>query len=131
MNGQKLTIGLVIWTMLISSVLLNAVASLLLKVATIRLGTLWSVENGLLHNTFRIVFQPFIFGGLMCYVVSVALWIVVLSRVPVGMAYPMLSIGYVVNAIAGYLLFHEVLNTTQMVGIVVIIVGIFLVTRNG
>ena len=65
----------------------------------------------------------------MCYVVSVALWFIVLSRVPVGVAYPMLSIGYIVNAIAGYFFFYEVLNTTQMAGIVVIIAGVFLITR--
>jgi drug/metabolite transporter (DMT)-like permease len=47
----------------------------------------------------------------------------------VGVVYPMLSIGYIVNAIAGYLLFHEVLNTTQMVGIATIIMGVFLITR--
>jgi multidrug transporter EmrE-like cation transporter len=129
MNGQKLTLGLAVWTMLISGVLLNAIAQLMLKAATIRLGTLWPVGNDLLHNTFRIAFQPFILGGLMCYVVSVALWVVVLSRVPVGVAYPMLSIGYIFNAVAAYLLFHEVLSTTQIAGIAVIIVGIFLITR--
>jgi multidrug transporter EmrE-like cation transporter len=129
MNGQKLTIGLAVWTMLISGVLLNAIAQLMLKAATIRLSVLWPAGNGLLHNTFRIVFQPFIFGGLICYVVSVALWVVVLSRMPVGVAYPMLSIGYIFNAIAAYLFFHEVLSTTQIAGIAVIIVGIFLITR--
>jgi multidrug transporter EmrE-like cation transporter len=129
MNGQQPMIGLTTWTVLISSVLLNAVASLLLKAATIRFGVLWPAENGLLHNTFRIVSQPFIFGGLTCYVVSFVLWIVVLSRVPVGVAYPMLSIGYIVNAIVAYLFFHEVLNTTQIAGIAVIILGVFLITR--
>jgi multidrug transporter EmrE-like cation transporter len=129
MNGQRLMIGLATWTMLISSVLLNAIAQLMLKAATVRLGTLWPAENSLLHNTFRVVFQPFTLGGLICYGVSIVLWIVVLSRVPIGVAYPMLSIGYIVNAIAGYLLFHEVLNTTQMAGIAVIIMGVFLITR--
>jgi multidrug transporter EmrE-like cation transporter len=129
MNEQQPMISLTTWATLISGILLNAVALLMLKAATIRLGTLWPAENDLLHNTFRVVFQPFILGGLMCYGVSMALWIVVLSRVPVGVAYPMLSIGYIVNAIAGYLLFHEVLNTTQMVGIATIIMGVFLITR--
>ena len=44
--------------------------------------------------------SPFIAGGLACYVVSVVVWIMGLSRVPVSIAYPMLSIGYVVNAVA-------------------------------
>ena len=59
------------------------------------------------------------------------LWIVVLSRVPIGVAHPLFSIGYIVNAISGYLFFHEVLSTTQMVGIAVIIIGVFLITQHG
>jgi multidrug transporter EmrE-like cation transporter len=55
----------------------------------------------------------------------------VLSRVPIGVAHPMFSIGYIFNAIAGYFFFHEILNTTQMVGIAVIIAGVFLITRYG
>ena len=42
---------------------------------------------------------PFILAGLACYVVSVVVWVIGLSKVPVSIAYPMLSIGYVINAI--------------------------------
>ena len=38
-------------------------------------------------------------GGMACYAVSLVVWIMALSRVPVSIAYPMLSIGYVVNAV--------------------------------
>ena len=46
--------------------------------------------------------EPHILGGLACYAVSVVVWVIALSRVPVSIAYPMLSIGYVVNAIAAW-----------------------------
>ena len=41
------------------------------------------------------------------YGVSLIVWILGLSRVPVSIAYPMLSLGYVVNAIAAHYLFGE------------------------
>jgi multidrug transporter EmrE-like cation transporter len=51
-----------------------------------------------------------IVAGLGCYVVSVGVWIVALSRADVSLAYPMLSLGYVVNAIAAWYLFGELIG---------------------
>ena len=70
---------------ILTGVLLNAGAQLLLKAGT-------NAEPlGL-----RLAIEPHILAGLACYVVSVVVWVVALSKVPVSMAYPMLSIGYVV-----------------------------------
>jgi hypothetical protein len=55
MNGQKLIIGLVIWMMLISSVLLNAIAQLLLKAVIICL-----MRRSLPNDSLCIVFQPLV-----------------------------------------------------------------------
>ena len=110
-------------------VLLNAGAQLLIKAGTNALGTLVSPGSNPVSSIFRIVFQPYILGGLLTYVVSVAIWIVVLSRVPVSVAYPMLSIGYVVNAFLGYWLFKESLTASKLVGIGIIIVGVLLIAR--
>jgi multidrug transporter EmrE-like cation transporter len=56
--------------------------------------------------------------------------VVALSKVPVSIAYPMLSIGYVVNAVAAHYLLGEGLSAMRMTGIGVIIVGVFLVARS-
>ncbi len=53
----------------------------------------------------------------------------VLSRVQVSFAYPMLSIGYVVNALAAYYLFGEPLTSLRMLGIFIIITGVYLVAQ--
>ena len=111
-------------------VLLNAAAQLLLKAGTNRLGTLFPTESEISFEIMRISFQPFIFGGLSCYVLSVSLWILALSKAPVSVAYPMLSIGYVVNAIAAYYLFGESLTMQKMFGISVIIIGVYFVSKS-
>jgi multidrug transporter EmrE-like cation transporter len=69
-------------------------------------------------------------AGLSCYVVSVVVWILGLSRVPVSVAYPLLSVGYIVNAIAAYFLFGEALAPQKLVGIGFIVIGVFLVARS-
>jgi multidrug transporter EmrE-like cation transporter len=71
-----------------------------------------------------------ILGGLACYVVSVGVWIMALSRVEVSIAYPMLSLGYVVNAFAAYWLFGEAVTPMRLLGIGVIIFGVFIVARS-
>ena len=53
-----------------------------------------------------------------------------LSRVPVSIAYPMLSIGYIVNAVAAWYLFGEALSAMKLAGIGVIVLGVFMVARS-
>ena len=64
------------------------------------------------------------------YAISVVFWILALSRVDVSIAYPMLSIGYIVSALAGWLLFSESVGPARVAGIVVIIAGVWLVARS-
>ena len=53
-----------------------------------------------------------------------------LSRVDVSIAYPMLSIGYVVNAFAAWALFGEALTLARLGGIGIIILGVFILARS-
>jgi multidrug transporter EmrE-like cation transporter len=118
------------FSLLIAGVLLNACAQLLLKAGTNRIGEFaFSMENVLPIGT-RIATSPPILAGLACYVVSVVVWILALSRVPVSVAYPMLSIGYIVNALAAWWLFGESLSAQKLVGIGFIIIGVYLVARS-
>jgi multidrug transporter EmrE-like cation transporter len=107
------------FSLILVGVLLNAAAQLLLKAGTN------AMPLGL-----RLAIEPHILAGLACYVVSVVVWIVALSRVPVSIAYPMLSIGYVVNAIAAWYLLGEAVTTMRLVGIGIIVLGVFIVARS-
>ena len=107
------------FSFILAGVLLNAAAQLFLKAGTN------AMPLGL-----RLALEPHILGGLACYAVSVVVWVIALSRVPVSIAYPMLSIGYVINALAAWHLFGESLTAQKLVGIGFIIAGVFLVTRS-
>ena len=111
--------SLVSFAFILTGVLLNAGAQLLLKAGTN------AAPLGL-----RLAIEPHILAGLACYVVSVVVWVIALSKVPVSIAYPMLSIGYVVNAVAAYYLFGEAVTPLRLAGIGVIIVGVFIVARS-
>jgi multidrug transporter EmrE-like cation transporter len=61
--------------------------------------------------------------------VSVAVWIAALSRTEVSLAYPFLSLGYVVNAAAAWYLFGENLSPQRLLAVAVIILGVLLLAR--
>jgi multidrug transporter EmrE-like cation transporter len=118
------------FSLVLAGVLLNAAAQLLLKAGTNRVGEFAFAIDNLVPIGARLALNPFILGGLACYVVSVVVWILALSRVPVSVAYPMLSIGYIVNAIAAWMLFGESLGAQKLVGIGFIVIGVWLVARS-
>lgn len=110
---------------IVAGVLLNCAAQLLLKAGVRPLGPLsfqW-------ENILPVLLRWPILAGLACYVVSVVLWIVALSRVDVSLAYPMLSLGYVVNALLAWWLFGENLGLPQIGGIALILLGVYLLAR--
>lgn len=117
------------FSMILSGVLLNAGAQLLLKAGTRAIGVISADRGNALQLLGTVAAQPHILGGLALYVLSVGIWIVALSRVDVMVAYPMLSIGYVVNALIAWQLFGEALTMTRIVGIGVIILGVVIISR--
>ena len=118
------------FALVLTGVLLNAAAQLLLKAGTNAVGHFDFTLEALLPTGLRLALEPHILGGLGCYVISVVVWIMALSRVPVSVAYPMLSIGYVVNALLAWHWFGETLAAQKMAGIACIIVGVYLVARS-
>ena len=118
------------FALVLTGVLLNAVAQLLLKAGAGALGDIDLRPGNAMAIASRLVLNPPIIAGLFCYAVSVVVWILALARVEVSVAYPMLSIGYVVNAVAAWYLFNEGLGPMRVAGIGVIIIGVWLVARS-
>ncbi len=114
---------------IIAGVLLNALAQLLLKAGANNVGAIHLSMDNLFAVGLKVAMQLPIIGGLTCYVLSVVVWIIALSRVDVTIAYPMLSLGYVVAAIGAWYMFGEALTVQRMVGIGVILIGVALLAR--
>lgn len=74
--------------------------------------------------------NPYFWGGMICYGVSILLWLRVLSQVNVSVAQPFLSIGFVFTMIMAYFLFNEPINLFKILGLVFIIIGIVFLSFN-
>lgn len=118
------------FALILFGVLLNAAAQLCLKAGVRQIGHFDFTPANALPIGWSLATNIPIIGGLSCYVVSVVVWILALSRVEVSVAYPMLSIGYVVNAFLAWWLFGEMLTAQRLAGIAVIIIGVVLVARS-
>jgi len=121
------------WTafsFLMTGVLLNAGAQLLLKAGTNVLGVITLTRENWWDTLWRMGTQGYFVVGVAFYMVSLVVWIMGLSRVPVSIAYPMLSLGYIINAVAAHYLFGEAVTVSRWLGIGFIVLGVWLVARS-
>src|SRR5215470_14793783 len=119
------------FSLLFTGVLLNASAQLLLKAGTNALGVITLTRENWTGEITRMSVEPHFIAGVACYVVSLVVWILGLSRVPVSIAYPLLSLGYVINAVAAHYLLGEAVTVGRWLGIGFIVLGVWLVARSG
>ncbi|HXY77042.1 MAG TPA: EamA family transporter [Steroidobacteraceae bacterium] len=115
---------------LFCGVLLNALAQLGLKAATRVTGPLVVTDGRLWQRGLDLLVVPSLWYALAAYGLSVIVWLVGLSRVPVSQAYPLLSLGYVINIGLAWWLLGEVPNMQRVAGILVIVLGVVLVARS-
>ena len=106
-------------TYILLAVLLGTAAQLFLKAGT----NAAPVGLGL-------ALEPRILAGVGCYAVSLVVWILALAKTPVSIAYPMVSLGFALNAALAWWLLGEAVTPMRMAGIGIIIVGVFLVARS-
>ena len=116
--------------LVLTGVLLNATAQLLIKAGAETAGHFAFTAGNLWRAGLHFALQWQILLGLACYAVSVVVWILALTRVQVSVAYPMLSLGYVVTALAAWWLFGEALTVQKLLGIAVIIAGVVIMARS-
>jgi multidrug transporter EmrE-like cation transporter len=122
--------NLATFSIILAGVCLNSAAQLLLKAGAKSIG---QVSLGSAASTFAASWaaatQPWIIVGLVCYFVSAGLWIVALTRVDVTVAYPMLSMGYVIAAVLAWQFFGEQLTLARVLGIGIILLGVAVLAR--
>lgn len=109
--------------LVLSSVTFSAVAQILLKRAA-SLPT--SIAGGGAGFLLRVMQSPITWLGLTSFVTSLALWMFVLSQLPVSKAYPFISLGIVITVVAGVIFFGETIAPFQILAILMIVVGVII-----
>ena len=110
------------------SVALNCAGQVLMRKAMLDIGEVGSHPAA--HMAMLMVSHAFLWLALLCYGVSVLVWMAVLSKVEVSYAFPLGSIGYVIVAVLGYMFLGEQVSPLRLLGIVIICIGVFVVSRS-
>lgn len=114
--------------LILVSVSLSALAQLALKagtsaVAASRPGTVAEELGGMAQS-------PMVYLGLGLYGLGAAIWLFVLARAPLSLAYPFVGLGFILTMFAGVVAFQEELTPARIVGTVLIAAGCVLVARS-
>lgn len=109
------------------TILFNSLSQILLKVGAQKIGSGYTPNS--LQNILAVLVSPAIFFGLILYIASFALWILVLSKVEVSVAYPMLSIGYIFVALLAFFYLNEPLTLNKIFSISLIIIGVIMLGK--
>jgi multidrug transporter EmrE-like cation transporter len=113
-------------SLVLLGMVLNVGAQVALKFATAQFGQVSYADPAVF---LRLLLNPLVILGLALYAASVLNWLVVLKRMDLGLAYPLMSIGYIATFLIGIWCFHEPVSLTRIAGILVIMVGVVLLTR--
>ena len=109
------------------SISLGAVGQFLLKVGVNKMGGFAFKRGELVNTAIKIATQPYIVIGILLFVMSMVIWLAVLSKMELSRAYPMVSISYVLVALMARFILGEQLSLTRIAGIAVILIGVILV----
>jgi small multidrug resistance pump len=75
------------------------------------------------------VFQPFLLLGLFSYACAAILYIIALKEIPLSVAFPSVSISYVIVAFIAHLIWGEPFGLPQVAALLLISSGIYILYR--
>lgn len=109
---------------IIQSILLVGAQSLL-KVSVALFGKFsWSWQF------FKTVFTTWQFAASgACALAAMFVWMYVLKKYEFSLAYPLLSISYIIGLLAAYFFFHETIPLTRWIGVVIVMVGVYFIVK--
>lgn len=112
------------------SVLLSSVAQIVLKAGMSSSAVLSALHNGSSIKAIHAVATNFcVIGGLGLYFASAAVWLLVLAKVDVSLAYPFVGLGFVTTMLLAYFINGEILSFTKVAGTLLIALGVAVLAR--
>lgn len=62
------------------------------------------------------------------FAISTIVWTQVLMRIPLSIAYPITSLSYIITVIGAVMIFHERIEVSSIIGVLVIMIGVAIIT---
>lgn len=114
--------------LIVFNALISASAQIVLKLGINRVGGFQPGDS--IQFFLKAATSPYVIGGTVLYVISLGLWLVVLSKANVSYAYPIMGLSYVFGIALAMVFLGEKVVAWQWLGSAFIIVGIYFVTKS-
>ena len=108
----------------------NSLAQILLRFGLRDVDIAAMVGNKAFGDLIETVTKWPVLAGVTSFVIGLGFWFVAISRLPTSLAYPMISLAYVVVVILGWLLLNEQIGWQKLTGTGVIIVGVAIISKS-
>ena len=119
-----------IFLLAITSVSLTALAQVALRKTMLSIMPIPENIDNIFIFILNILLNPWFIFGMSCYIISIGLWMTVLSKTEVSLAYPLSSMGFIITAAIGYFFLKEDVNMTRMFGLLLICAGIIFISKS-
>lgn len=117
-----------LFLLILASVSLSALAQLALKMGTTAAANARTAGVG--GEVGGLIQSPMVLVGLGLYGVGALLWLFVLGRAPLSLAYPFVGMGFILTMLAGTFWLNESLSVARIAGTLLIAAGCVLVARS-
>ena len=114
----------------ITTIVVASIAQALLKNGMIRAGGFSSPGIQFLESLKNILLEPYIVAGFLLVAIVVPMWLIVLERLPLSVASPLVSVGYIVALVIGGIFFKETMTPLKIGGVGLIILGVIAVAKS-
>ncbi len=112
-----------------ASILATTIAQAMIRHGMIRVGSVLFPIDELFKSMQKVIVDPFIIGGFVLIALAVPMWLEVLARLPLSVAYPLISIGFIFTLVIGALVLKEPVTPMKLAGVVIIILGVVTLSK--
>jgi len=117
--------------LLLISVTFNVTANILLKKGVLAAGGVSGHKAKLLQELLKVAVNPLIIFGLFLYALSFIVWLRVLTFNDLSKSYPIFAtIVFLLTTLGSAIFLKESITFLRLIGIAVMLLGIFIVAKN-
>ncbi|MGC1954326.1 MAG: small multi-drug resistant family protein [Gammaproteobacteria bacterium] len=128
---KDMTLSWTVLTLIFISVSISAIAQITLKHGMSSPAVQQGLGGGWLELALVVASNIYVWLGLILYALGAVLWLGVLARTDVSIAYPFVGFGFILTALFGVFMLGESFSMIRFVGTCLVVLGIILVTQPG
>jgi drug/metabolite transporter (DMT)-like permease len=126
---NKMSLGSSI-LLILFSISIAVAGQIILKIGINHIGVVnFSNLDALKQLFFGVIKSPLVISGLFLYVISAAIWLVVLSAVDLSFAYPFIGFTYVMVLVLSKFILKEDVNPIRWAGALIVTIGVIVISR--